>query len=355
MTAVVVSGLVKSFGPVRAVDDVSFEVAPGSILTMLGPSGCGKTTVLRCIAGLETAGAGRIEIGGRPVFADGRNLVPAEARNVGMVFQSYAIWPHLTVFDNVAFGLKVRRRPRREIEAAVAAALALVRLPGYADRYPSQLSGGQMQRVVLARCLAYRPALLLLDEPLANLDTNLREEMRAELRRIQRETGTTMIAVTHDQAEALSLSDRILVMDQGCIVQQGAPHEIFERPAAGFVAGFLGAVNAFDGRLEADGRIVVAGAGMLSVPGPLPAPGPVRVYLRPADLAVTETPGDGAWPAVIESTQYLGRSVQYGLRCGDLRLVAEQELHGAPLPEGRRVGLGFAATRARVFAAPGRP
>ena len=355
MTAVTVSGLVKSFGPVRAVDDVSFEVAPGSILTMLGPSGCGKTTILRCIAGLETAGAGRIEIGGRPVFADGRNLVPAEARNVGMVFQSYAIWPHLTVFDNVAFGLKVRRRPRREIEAAVAAALTLVRMPGYADRYPSQLSGGQMQRVVLARCLAYRPALLLLDEPLANLDTNLREEMRAELRRIQRETGTTMIAVTHDQAEALSLSDRILVMDQGRIVQQGAPHEIFERPAAGFVAGFLGAVNAFDGRLEADGRIVVAGAGTLSVSGPLPATGPVRVYLRPADLAVTETPSDGAWPAVIESTQYLGRSVQYGLRCGDLRLVAEQELHGPPLPEGRRVGLGIASARARVFAAPGRP
>jgi ABC-type Fe3+/spermidine/putrescine transport system ATPase subunit len=227
VSAVVVRDLSKRFGTTLAVDDVSFTVEDGRVLTLLGPSGCGKTTLLRCLAGLEAPDAGTITIAGVLVFDGARGtLVATEGRNLGMVFQSYAIWPHLTVFDNVAFGLRVRRLGRADSAARVADALRLVRLDGLERRYPAELSGGQQQRVVLARCLAYRPALLLLDEPLANLDAQLRDEMRGELRRIQRQTRTTMIYVTHDQAEALSLSDEILVMDRGRVAGGGTPVDV---------------------------------------------------------------------------------------------------------------------------------
>src|SRR5690606_40620699 len=248
MSRVEVNKLGKDFGTVRAVDEVPFGVPEGGITPMRRPSGCGKTTMLRCIAGLETATSGEIVIGTRRVFSGGRDLVPAEARNLGMVFQSYAIWPHMTIASNVAYGLRVRGRPREEIERRVREALALVRLSDYSERYPGQLSGGQMQRVVLARSLAYDPDLLLLDEPLANLDAHLREEMRQELKRIQRETGTTMIAVTHDQSEALALSDQIMVMSSGRVLQRGGPEEIFRRPQTAEVARFLGATNSFAAR-----------------------------------------------------------------------------------------------------------
>ena len=281
MSRVEVNELVKTFGSVRAVDGVSFVVPEGEIATMLGPSGCGKTTILRCIAGLETATSGEITIGARTVFSGGRDRVPVEARNLGMVFQSYAIWPHMTIAHNIAYGLKVRRRPRSEIDQRVRAALALVRLSDYAERYPAQLSGGQMQRVVLARAIAYDPETLLLDEPLANLDTHLREEMRQELKRIQRETRTTMIAVTHDQSEALALSDQILVMAGGRVLQRGKPEEIFRRPQTAEVARFLGATNALTAH-RIDGRLVMDGLGPL--PDEADAAGGtmlVRVLFRP--------------------------------------------------------------------------
>lgn len=286
MSRVEVIQLAKTYGSVRAVDDVSFLVPEGGITTMLGPSGCGKTTTLRCIAGLETATSGRIVIGSRTVFEDGRDRVPVEARNLGMVFQSYAIWPHMTIARNVAYGLRMRRRSRDEIDRRVRAALALVRLSDYGERYPGQLSGGQMQRVVLARALAYDPELLLLDEPLANLDAHLREEMRQELKRIQRETGMTMIAVTHDQSEALALSDQIMVMARGRVIQRGGPEDVFRKPRTADVAHFLGATNRLTAR-RVDGRLVVDGLGALPAhAGSANGADTAQVLFRPSDVVL---------------------------------------------------------------------
>ena len=352
MSSVRVRGLCKSFDQVRAVDDISFDVPSGTILTMLGPSGCGKTTILRCIAGLEMPDAGRIVIGDDTVFADGVVRVPAERRNLGMVFQTYAIWPHMTVFENVAFGLRVRRRSRREVGAAVRKALALVRLTDLEHRFPGQLSGGQMQRVVLARCLAYEPGLLLLDEPLANLDTNLREEMRAELKRVQRETGTTMILVTHDQAEALSVSDRVLVMAAGHVLQSGAPWDIVRKPATAEVAGFLGAVNSFPAEHDVAGMLRVPGVGTLTTTTPATGSRRVRVLVRPDAIVISPangTPSDGQWHGTIESAQYLGRGVQYAVACGPLRLLVEHHGTDRPLAEGTAVSLRIPAAALRVF------
>ncbi len=235
------------------IRDANFALAPGTFFTMLGPSGCGKTTTLRCIAGLETPDAGVISVDGRALF-DGETKVnvPVEQRAVGMVFQSYAIWPHMTVAENVAFPLTVmkhRRYARAEIEAAVAKALAVVDLDGFQDRPAPRLSGGQQQRVALARAIVHEPRLLLLDEPLSNLDAQLRDEMRSELKRLQSKIGITTVYVTHDQSEALALSDQIAVIDQGRIRQIGSPQDIYFRPANPFVARFVGATNLLAGRL----------------------------------------------------------------------------------------------------------
>ncbi|OGK79132.1 MAG: hypothetical protein A2X52_17310 [Candidatus Rokubacteria bacterium GWC2_70_16] len=354
MSAVDVRNLAKRFGPTLAVDDVSFAVQDGRILTLLGPSGCGKTTILRCLAGLEHPDAGTIDIGARRVFDGERGtLVPAERRNLGMVFQSYAIWPHLTVFDNVAFGLRVRGR-RAETAARVAEALALVRLTGLERRYPSELSGGQQQRVVLARCLAYGPALLLLDEPLANLDARLRDEMRGELRRIQRETGTTMVYVTHDQAEALSLSDQVLVMDRGRVVQRGTPPEIYRRPTAPFVAEFLGSANRLEARVTADGALEVAGAGRLAGLTPPRGARSVIVCLRPADIAIvplSERARPEDWPGVVEGALYLGDVVEYRLRARGATLTVRAPSEPTVFRVGEPVGLRIDAARALLFPA----
>ncbi|MBM3567976.1 MAG: ABC transporter ATP-binding protein [Alphaproteobacteria bacterium] len=352
MAAVVVEHLTKSFGAVRAVDDVSFVVAEGSILCLLGPSGCGKTTVLRSIAGLETPDGGRIRLGDRAVFdaASGGVLVPAEARNLGMVFQAYAIWPHMTVFDNVAFGLRVRGKTRTEIERAVAEALGLVRLSDLAARYPSQLSGGQQQRVVLARCLAYRPSLLLLDEPLANLDARLRDEMRAELRRIQRATSTTMIAVTHDQEEALALGDRVMVMDRGRVVQDGTPEEIWRRPAHPFVADFLGTVNRLRGRAIDAATIEIAGIGRVALDHG--HAGAVEVCLRPsgAMLVAPEPASPNRWPAVVETSTFVGEQREIVVRCGTASLALRVPAEGAAAA-GAAVTLAIDPARLILFRA----
>jgi ABC-type Fe3+/spermidine/putrescine transport system ATPase subunit len=350
MSGVVVENLVKTFGAVRAVDGVSFGVAEGSIMSLLGPSGCGKTTVLRSIAGLETPDDGRIRIGERAVFdaAQGGVLVPAEERNLGMVFQAYAIWPHMTVFENVAFGLRVRGTSRAATETAVAAALALVRLDGLGARYPSELSGGQQQRVVLARCLAYQPTLLLLDEPLANLDARLRDEMRVELRRIQRQTGTTMIAVTHDQAEALALSDRILVMDKGRIVQDGAPEDIWRRPKAPFVADFLGTVNRFPAQAVDPNALVVERGGRIEYAHG--ASGAVEICLRPtgASLEPAGATGPNRWPGSIEASLFVGEHREVKVRCFslelDLRVPADSDY-----PPGAAVTVAIDPARLILF------
>ncbi|MGQ9366803.1 ABC transporter ATP-binding protein [Azospirillum sp. ST 5-10] len=342
MSRVEVNALIKDYGSVRAVQEVSFVVPEGGMTTMLGPSGCGKTTTLRCIAGLETATAGRIVIGARTVFEDGRDRVPVEARNLGMVFQSYAIWPHMTIARNVAYGLRMRGRSRDEIARRVGAALALVRLADYGERYPGQLSGGQMQRVVLARALAYDPELLLLDEPLANLDAHLREEMRQELKRIQRETGMTMIAVTHDQSEALALSDQIMVMSHGRVIQRGRPEDVFRTPRTAEVAHFLGATNQLPAK-RVDGRWIVDGLGPLpDHAAPATGADAAQVLFRPSDVVLRPADGGEGWPGDVVFAQYLGRDVQYLIRCGGREITVEVPSHGGVFAEGAPVRLQVA-------------
>jgi ABC-type Fe3+/spermidine/putrescine transport system ATPase subunit len=252
-TPIEVENLRIQYGDVVAVRGVSFTVRPGEQLTLLGPSGCGKTTTLRALAGLERPTAGTIRIGGQVVYSSAQRIdIPAEKRGLSMVFQSYAIWPHMTVFDNVAYGLRVRKRPRTEIKARVHAALDLVQMGAYAERRASQLSGGQQQRVALARACAFSPQVLLFDEPLSNLDAKLRADMRIELREVQHRLGVTSVYVTHDLEEALAMSDHIVVMRDGVIEQAGAPTEIYARPRNAFVADFVGSSNLVGGTLRAD-------------------------------------------------------------------------------------------------------
>jgi iron(III) transport system ATP-binding protein len=291
MPEVHVRHLTKSFGSTRVLDDVTFAAANGELITLLGPSGCGKTTTLMSIAGLETPDRGTITCGDVNFFdADTKVQLTAESRNVGVVFQTYAVWPHMTVADNVAFPLEVRRRPRAEISRRVAEVLDLVEMKPYAARYPYQLSGGQQQRVALARALAHRPAVLLLDEPFSNLDAKLRERARIWFRALQRRLSVTTIFVTHDQDEALSMSDRILVMEHGRIIQQGSPEEVYRKPTTPFVADFVGQCNLIDGVVESIGdrcltvasnelRFVVTGDGAHFTPA-----APVTIAVRPESV-----------------------------------------------------------------------
>lgn len=237
-----IQNLVKRYGTVTAVDHIDLTIGSGKLFAFLGPSGCGKTTTLRMIAGLETPTEGEIAVDG-VVLSDSRRVTLPERRNMGMVFQSYAVWPHMSVFDNVAYGLKIQKRPKGDIEKKVRETLSLVGLAEYRDRYPTQLSGGQQQRVALARALANEPSILLLDEPLCNLDAKLRENMRFEIRALQQRLGITAVYVTHSQDEALAVSDEIVIMRDGRILQQGAPDKIYARPDSSFVAGFIGLIN----------------------------------------------------------------------------------------------------------------
>jgi len=246
-----ISDLVVRYGGVLAVDGVSFTVGRGEHVTLLGPSGCGKTTTLRAIAGLEEPSSGAIRIDGRTMYsATERRNIPSEKRGVSMVFQSYAVWPHMTVFDNVAYGLRVRKLPRTEVAANVDRALGLVQMREFASRPASNLSGGQQQRVALARAVAFSPTVVLFDEPLSNLDAKLRAEMRVELRELQRRLDITSVYVTHDQEEALAISDRVIVMNNGGIEQIGSPEAIYNRPKSRFVADFVGSANLIGGRLK---------------------------------------------------------------------------------------------------------
>src|SRR5262245_53506896 len=250
MTAVLVEDVSRTFGDVIAVNRVHLKVERGEFMTLLGPSGCGKTTTLRMVAGLEQNTTGRISIGGRVVSDAAAGLfVPPDHRQLGMVFQSYAIWPHMTVFDNVAYPLRIRRRPKAEIGARVQAALRLVEMENFAQRPAPALSGGQQQRVAIARALVFEPEVLLLDEPLSNLDARLRTQMGDEFRALQKRLGITSLYVTHDQEEAMALSDRVVVMQAGHILQVGAPEEIYQRPASRAVATFFGLPNLLDAKV----------------------------------------------------------------------------------------------------------
>ena len=249
-----VKDLVVKYGNVTAVDRVSFNIGPGELVTLLGPSGCGKTTTLRAIAGLETPSDGTIRLNSQTMYSGAERLnVPAEKRGVSMVFQSYAIWPHMTVFENVAYGLRVRKLPQAEVKQNVDRVLDMVQMRQYADRPSSKLSGGQQQRVAVARAIAFSPNVVLFDEPLSNLDAKLRAEMRVELRELQRRLDITSLYVTHDQEEALAISDRVIVMNGGQIEQLGSPEDIYDRPGSHFVADFVGSANMIPGKVTGDG------------------------------------------------------------------------------------------------------
>lgn len=246
MSVLKVENLSKRFGQVQAVADVSFEVQDGEVLSLLGPSGCGKTTTLRCLAGFEMPDSGKIYLDERDIST----LTP-EQRGIGMVFQNYALWPHMTVYGNLAFGLQIRQIERQEINERIKKVLSMVRLSGYEDRYPRQLSGGQQQRIAMARALVIEPDIMLLDEPLSNLDAQLREEMRFEFIELQRKLGITAIYVTHDQAEAMVISDKIIILNQGKVVQMGTPKEIYTSPKNRFVAGFIAVTSFIEGTVSA--------------------------------------------------------------------------------------------------------
>ncbi|HEU5278135.1 MAG TPA: ABC transporter ATP-binding protein, partial [Gaiellaceae bacterium] len=297
MPEIHVENLVKEFGDQRALDDVSFEVREGELFTLLGPSGCGKSTTLMSIAGFQHPEQGRIAVGDETFFDTGRNVaVPAERRNLGIVFQSYAVWPHMTVFDNLAFPLKVRRLRRDAIRTRVREVLELVEMAPYERRYPHQLSGGQQQRVALARALVYSPSVLLLDEPFSNLDAKLRERARAWVKELQHRLGLTTIFVTHDQDEALSMSDRVAVMSAGEVQQIATPEEVYRHPANRFVAEFVGRVNLIEGVISAGVVDVTGSPHSLAVQDADGSTGDVTVAIRPEAISVMrpdDTTADG--------------------------------------------------------------
>jgi iron(III) transport system ATP-binding protein len=350
MAGISLEGLTKRFGPLAAVDRVDLEIRHGEFVTLLGPSGCGKTTTLRLLAGFLVPDAGRILVDGE-VYSSPQGCLPPERRQMGMVFQSYAVWPHRTVFENVAFGLVVRKRPRAEIRERVAAMLRLVGLEGLDDRYAAQLSGGQQQRVALARSLIVEPRILLLDEPLSNLDAKLRERMRGELKQLQRRTGITFVYVTHDQAEAMALSDRIAVFERGRVHQFAAPRDVYERPADKVVADFMGLVNFVDATVEQAAVRLAAGPRLPIAPPKWARPGD-RVWLavRPEDVYLTT--GDGAAGGELTGTvrdrTYLGNLVDYQVEAPGLTLRVQAH-HAALFEVGAPVALRVDAERCALI------
>ena len=330
----------KLFGSVPAVTAFDLSIEEGTFVTLLGPSGCGKTTTLRMVAGLVDVTSGDILVKGRRI-----NDVPIHRRNLGLVFQNFALFPHKNVFDNVAYGLKFRSLDRAERERRVRRALDIVRLPQFVDRFPGQLSGGQQQRVALARAIVIEPDVLLLDEPLSALDAGLREEMRVELKTIQRSLGITTIFVTHDQAEALALSDKIVVMNHGTKEQEGPPQEVYDQPRTRFVADFLGHSNFLEGTLDepANGfaRVRLPQGLSLMVPASDDrAPGPATVVVRAEKLQLGDVPASqeaSCFEAVVTTLDYQGTTVRYFLEAHGLRLQAIGMIDGRPIPEGTHV------------------
>jgi len=332
MAFVQLEGLGKRYGEIDAVVATNLSVEKGEFVSLLGPSGCGKTTTLQMIAGFVEVSSGRIVLDGRDIT----HAKPA-SRGLGVVFQSYALFPHMTVKDNVAFGLRMRKVPTAELQQRVDRVLKLVRLNQHAERYPRELSGGQRQRVALARALVIEPPVLLLDEPLSNLDANLREEMQFEIRRIQREVGITTLMVTHDQSEALSISDRVVVMQAGRITQIDAPYTLYEHPRTEFISGFVGKANLLPGERDGAGVVQVNSGGELTL------------SLRPEKIDLRDK-GQGRLQGHIVSRFFLGSQWLYGVSTplGELSVVRRND-GSAPLNEGTAVGLDWDATLLRVL------
>jgi putative spermidine/putrescine transport system ATP-binding protein len=354
--AVRFNAVTKRFGEITALDDVSMSIRQGEFMTLLGPSGCGKTTLLNLAAGFLSPDSGEVLIAGKRM-----NDVPTYQREIGMMFQNYALFPHMNVAGNVAYGLKVRGVPRPERDRRVEAALALVRLTGFEDRTPRQLSGGQQQRVALARALVINPTVLLLDEPFSALDKNLRASMQVELREIQRKLNVTTIFVTHDQGEALSLSDRVAVMSEGRIRQLGTPEEIYRTPCDRFVASFVGDTNVLRGRLDSiEGAFAVIAVGIarVKVPrGPLTdvaASAPVDLFVRPEHLVLTEATQSCATSGTIAAHVYQGGYVDTYIECRDSsrdRLLVRSGGHEtmARWPTGSPVGISITSGEGVAF------
>ena len=352
MATLTLDGLVKRYGPSTAVERVDLEVPQGEFVSLLGPSGCGKTTTLRMVAGFIEPTEGRILIGGNDV-----TRAPAFARDTGMVFQSYALFPHMSVAENVGFGLEMRKVARSDRESRVMEALRLVRLDHLGERLPKELSGGQQQRVALARALVINPSVFLLDEPLSNLDAKLRAEVRVEIRQLQQRLGLTTLFVTHDQDEALAMSDRLVVLEAGRVQQVGSAEDLYERPANAFVASFVGRCNLLAGRLEgenlfrlAEGVLVPCGTDVAGVP----ANAPRLLALRPERIALAPGSASAGIPGSVETVVYLGAETEYRIDVGGTRiLVVKPTPHeGDPLrrlASGDLVALQWDAMAARVI------
>ncbi|WP_235451326.1 ABC transporter ATP-binding protein [Gemmobacter sp. LW-1] len=338
----------KRYGEVTALKPLTLDIQPGTLCTLLGPSGCGKTTTLRLIAGLESASEGRILIGGQDV-----THLSATYRRVSMVFQSYALFPHMTVLENVAYGLSVKRMPKAEAEARAEAGLEMVGLKGFGARLPSELSGGQQQRVAVARAIVLEPEVLLLDEPLSNLDAKLRRHVREEIRQIQQRLGLTAVYVTHDQEEAMAVSDRIIVMKNAEIAQEGTPHDLYERPASAFIADFIGDANLLDVEVTESGaatRLRLLGQDY-ALPLASTAKGAAKLVLRPHQVRLSAGPVPGGIPAEVSYAAYLGNSIQYTLAtpAGEVFAILPPSAH--PFAKGDSVVLTWQPEDVRLVAA----
>jgi iron(III) transport system ATP-binding protein len=347
-----ISGVNLSYGATHVLKDVSLNVEPGEFFAFLGPSGCGKTTLLRLIAGFNVAQTGSVRVGGADVSG-----LPPWKRDVGMVFQSYALWPHMSVGRNVAFGLEERRLPRDEIATRVDQALDLVGLKHLKDRKPSQLSGGQQQRVALARTIAVRPKVLLLDEPLSNLDAKMRVQVRRELRELQQRLGITTIFVTHDQEEANTICDRIAVMSDGVVQQVGAPMALYDRPANLFVANFLGTANILEGEMGQN-AFAISGGGKLPVAASADVPAGAKVVFRPQNarvdsLASSPPPGLTRLEGKVTHFEFLGSALRYGIRIGvnDVLVDVPHQAGVSPMTPGDAVAVDLDHARAIFLAA----
>ena len=352
MASVELRGLTKRYGAVAAVDNVSLKIDHGRLVCLLGPSGCGKTTTLRLIAGFLEPTAGEIHVGDRLVSSKARTL-PPEARNMSMIFQSYALWPHMTVADNVTYGLKLRKLDRVTIDKKLAAILATTKLAALADRYPGELSGGQQQRVALARALIVEPETLLLDEPLSNLDANLREEMRFEIRRLHDEYRYTTVYVTHDQSEAMTTADLIAVMNGGRIDQLGTPEDIYDRAQSEFVARFIGAANIIKGRARDADHLEFAGA-MLRVTGAALVSGETAaIAIRQHDISLSarapQDPGNVIRATVLRQV-FLGATRDYLVAAADGTSLRVVTAPGNLVTEGSEVFLTLPPERCRALA-----
>ena len=353
MAELVLKGLTRRFGTATAVDDVSLTIGHGQLVSLLGPSGCGKTTTLRLIAGFLEPSAGEISVGGRLISAPGRTE-PPERRNMSMIFQSYALWPHMTARENVAYGLTLRRLDAATIRRKVDAILATARLTELAERYPSELSGGQQQRVSLARALAVEPETLLMDEPLSNLDANLREDMRFEIRRLHDETRTTTVYVTHDQAEAMTTADLVAVMNAGRIEQLGTPEEIYERPLSSFVARFIGASNVLEGEARDERTIALAGVPVRTSGLALQRGAKALVSIRQHEVQLLPTEPalgtENVLPATVKRQVFLGATRDYLVALADDTEVRIAASPVVSVPPGASAWLHLPPERCRGLA-----